>query len=168
MHRTCFTNSIYQLNIYHMQWPVLMASTPEGYQNSSSLSSNTVVLFGSVLKYSESSICVPSVSSTSLTDSFWAMFSFSLPVKYEHIQYANNNREAFISKIYTNGSIIVRIIVMITIEILHLFFKKKCSLCIRFIYYKKVFRIGLNTTIRKKKTFLLNTWINYDGNKTIS
>lgn len=58
-----------------------MASTPAGYQNSSFLSNNTVVLFGSVLKYSGSSICVPSVSSTNLTDSFCAMFNFSLPEK---------------------------------------------------------------------------------------
>lgn len=58
-----------------------MASTSAGYQYSSFLSNNTVVLFGSVLKYSGSSICVPSVSSTNLTDSFGAIFSFSLPVK---------------------------------------------------------------------------------------
>lgn len=60
--------------------PALITSTPVGYQRSPGRSRSSTVLLGSVLKYSPSSTCVPSDSSTSRTGSEAGTPSFSRPV----------------------------------------------------------------------------------------
>lgn len=61
--------------------PALITSTPDGYHRSPCLKSNRTVLFANVLKYSPSSIWVPSHSKTTRTGSEAGTPSLSLPAK---------------------------------------------------------------------------------------
>lgn len=70
--------------------PVRMTSTPVGYQRSPWRSKRMTVLLGSVRKYSPSSTCVPSDSSTSLTGSLAGTFSFSFPATLGQFDYPKN------------------------------------------------------------------------------
>lgn len=64
--------------------PARMTSTPAGCQRSPGLSSSSTELLGRVRKYSPSSTCVPSDSSSSRTGSPGGTFSFSLPATHTH------------------------------------------------------------------------------------
>lgn len=64
--------------------PARMTSTPAGCQRSPGLSSSSTELLGRVRKYSPSSTCVPSDSSSSRTGSPGGTFNFSLPATKAH------------------------------------------------------------------------------------
>lgn len=113
--------------------PALMTSTPVGYQRSPGLNSSSTVLFGSVRKYSPSSTCVPSDSSTRRTGSEAGTPSFSRP---------NTTQINTLQRNWSN------------LHILHE--KKNYYLCHLEIVKKLLLESGSNRRLIKVRSLLIN------------